>query len=106
MELTDLLTGALASQIGKKADVDEDTTQALLTAALPLLLESMNENSKSKSGAESLAKALSHNGVRSCVEKLVFEGTASRINYEYIHYFILRRKIFTFHYTTDRKKFQ
>ena len=58
MELTDLLTGALASQIGKKADVDEDTTQALLTAALPLLLESMNENSKSKSGAESLAKAL------------------------------------------------
>ena len=58
MELTDLLTGALASQIGKKADVDEDTTSALLEAALPILLESMNENSKSKKGAESLAKAL------------------------------------------------
>ena len=42
MELTDLLTGALASQIGKKADVDEDTTSALLEAALPILLESMN----------------------------------------------------------------
>jgi len=58
MELTDLLTGALASKIGKKADVDEDTTSALLEAALPILLESMNENSKSKKGAESLAKAL------------------------------------------------
>ncbi|MBQ4650348.1 MAG: DUF937 domain-containing protein [Firmicutes bacterium] len=58
MDLTDLLTGALAGQIGKKADVDEDTTNALLEAALPMLLESMNENSKSKSGAASLAKAL------------------------------------------------
>ena len=58
MDLTDLLTGTLAKQIGKKADVDEDTTSALLEAALPVLLESMNENSKSKKGAESLAKAL------------------------------------------------
>ena len=58
MELTDLLTGALAGQIGKKADVDKDTTSALLEAALPMLLESMSDNSKSKSGAESLAKAL------------------------------------------------
>lgn len=58
MELTDLLTGVLASQIGKKAGVDKDTTSALLEAALPVLLESMNENSKSKKGAESLEKAL------------------------------------------------
>ena len=58
MELTDLLTGALAGQIGKKADVDKDEVSTILEAALPMLLESMNENSKSKKGAESLAKAL------------------------------------------------
>ena len=58
MDLTDLLTGALAGQIGKKAGVDKDTTSALLEAALPMLLESMNENSKDKDGAASLAKAL------------------------------------------------
>ena len=58
MELTDLLTGVLASQIGKKADVDKDTTNALLEAALPVLLESMSENSKDKKGAEALEKAL------------------------------------------------
>ena len=58
MDLTDLLTGALAGQISKKADIDKDTTSALLEAALPMLLENMTENSKTKDGAASLAKAL------------------------------------------------
>ena len=82
MDLTDLLTGALAGQIGKKAGVDKDTTSALLEAALPMLLESMNENSKDKDGAASLAKALmDHADADEDVEKVDEEDGAKIVKH-------------------------
>ena len=58
MDIKDLLTGSMAKQIGKAVGVDDDAVGVLLQKAVPVLLDSMNENSKKKDGAESLQKAL------------------------------------------------
>ena len=58
MELQDLLSGALTEKIGKNVGVDSDAVGSILQSALPTLLSSMNKNSSTKGGAESLTKAL------------------------------------------------
>lgn len=67
-EIVNLLSGALnkdtISQLAGKLDMDEDKTAGAISAAMPLLISALANNTSKASGAESLNSALekSHDG--------------------------------------------
>ena len=54
-----LVTGSGASALGKSVGADEKKVNSVVSAAVPLLIGKMEDNTSTKAGAKSLNKALS-----------------------------------------------
>ncbi|PID70740.1 hypothetical protein CSB37_01490 [bacterium DOLZORAL124_38_8] len=57
-ELTKNINGDFVSQIATKIGADESQTKKMIDMALPIITQSLAKNSKTKSGAKKLEKAL------------------------------------------------
>lgn len=57
--LSGMLGGSSTTTLAKKTGASEDQVKTIVSAALPVLLQSMANNSKDEAGAKSLAGALS-----------------------------------------------